>query len=155
MKKTRLATLVFLSFLWVQCSLHPIEEKENDPSLRSGRQVDKKGISQTIRSHHKYIRQCYGQILTKKGNEKSKGQVMLHFKIGPDGKAFETNTIPEKSSLKNDSLNQCLFAGLQSWDFPVHPDGEEVEVKYPLRFDDRPPADMQKKLNQFEKLRNQ
>ena len=90
----------------------------------------------------------------KKGNAQLKGTVMVHFTVGPDGRAKDPKMVEEKSSLKNKDLNDCLFAGITSWDFPVHPEGIDLDIKYPFQFRDTPPAGMQKTLDKFENLRN-
>jgi len=128
-------------------------EKTSAKKESTAVKVDRTEIKKTIHSHRKYLSHCYGKILTRKGKEKLKGRVFVNFKIGPDGKAFEPKMVKERSTIQDPQLNKCLFAGLTSWDFPVHAEGEIIEVKYPFRFHGGPPADMQKKMDKFEKLR--
>lgn len=149
--KTFLLTLMIIGLAHCSSTPEPQSAKEAPAALVS--KVDRKAIIQTIAGHKKYLSHCYGQTLTKKGNARLKGVVMVSFEIGPDGKARQPQVVPEKTSLINPSLNECLFAGLTSWDFPVHPKGEPVVVRYPFRFRDNPPGNMQNKLDQFEKLR--
>lgn len=111
-------------------------------------------IKATIHAHRRYLSDCYGQALIKHPQKNATGTVFVEFKIGPDGKAFQPQVIASQSTLHLENLNQCLFAGIQSWDFPVHPNGEELTIKYPFQFNARPAAGMQKKLDQFERLRN-
>ena len=142
---------LFFSALTHCSSAQKVEDQKPEPSPVS--KVDRKAIIKTITSHKKYLSHCYGKTLTKKGNAALKGVVYISFEVGPDGAAKNPKMIDEKSSLKNEDLNKCLFAGITSWDFPVHPEGEPLEIRYPFRFRDTPPANMQNKLNQFEKLR--
>lgn len=120
---------------------------------KSSSKMDSKGVRKTILSHRKYIGNCYGKTLTQKGSEHLKGAVMVNFVIGPDGKAHSARIIEEQSTIKSKALNDCLLAGLTSWDFPVHPDGKDVTINYPFVFRANPPANMQQKLDQFQKLR--
>ncbi len=117
-------------------------------------QVDRKEISKAIQSHRKYMSYCYGKTISQKGNAKIKGLTYVEFQIGPDGRGKNPKMLPEKSTLQNPNLNECLFAGITSWDFPVAPDGQEVTVIYPFRFNDQPPTNMQKKLDQFQNIRD-
>lgn len=78
---------------------------------------------------------------------------MVQFQVGPDGRAVQPQVIEEKTTLHNENLNQCLFAGITSWDFPVSPDGGKMDIRFPFVFSDAPPAGMQNKMDKFEKLR--
>ena len=144
-------TSIFILGLINCTSGQKVEPEKPEPPAAS--KVDRKAIIKTITSHKKYMSHCYGQTLTKKGNATLKGVVYISFEVGPDGAAKNPKMIEEKSTLKSEELNNCLFAGITSWDFPVHSEGEPLEIQYPFRFKDTPPANMQKKLNQFEKLR--
>lgn len=115
--------------------------------------MDAKAVQQTISTHHRYLKHCYGQLIAKPGKTDLNGKVVVQFKIGPDGKALEPKMVEELSTLKEMSLNQCLFEGLTTWDFPVHPEGEVVTINYPFAFQSRPPANMQQKLDRFEQIR--
>jgi hypothetical protein len=115
----------------------------------------RKQIRQAIVSHHKYMAYCYRQALTSQGGAHLKGKTVVHFVVGPDGKARNPKVVPEESSLQSPRLTECLFEGITSWDFPVHPKGEDMDIIFPFAFSERPPAGMQKKLDQFENLRSQ
>jgi len=117
------------------------------------KKVDRGGIRKSITAHNRYIRDCYGKTLLTRGNEQLKGKVMMNFEIGPDGRAHNPQVDPNKSTIHDKNLNQCLIKGLKSWDFPVHPDGKNITVNYPIRFNARPPKNMQKKMDHFENLR--
>lgn len=150
-KKHSLPIILFLVFNLAGCqSPAPAEESQaqKDPK------VDRAQIVKTISSHRHYLSQCYGKALTEKGSENLNGTLFVEFKIGPDGRASEPQVIQEKTDLTSPTLIQCLFAGIQSWDFPAHPDGEEIAVRYPFGFRANPPKQMQQKMDAFEKLRS-
>ncbi len=139
-----------LSFLLLaHCTSAPQPSAEPEVS-----KMDRSKIQKTIASHRKYLSHCYGKAIMKKEAAKLEGTVFVQFKVGPDGKAFQPQFIPERSTLKDDQLNNCLFAGLTSWDFPVHPEGLELDIRYPFQFKATAPAGMQKKLDQFKNLRS-
>ncbi len=143
--------LLLLAFLILTHCSHT--EKVESPKTETLEPVERKKIIKTIQSHRRYLSNCYGQALMGQGSAKLKGTVMVEFSIGPDGKAFSPKVVEEKSTLQNSTLNQCLFAGITSWDFPVHPKGMDLAIRYPFKFRDKPPAGMQKKMDQFEKMR--
>lgn len=142
-----------LLLLLVQCTT-PEKTDSTPPPEKVESKVDRTEIRKTIASHKKYMSHCYGKALVSKNGAKLAGTVFVHFKIGPDGKALNPKMIPEKSTLQNESLNQCLFAGITSWDFPVHPDGLDLDIRYPFQFSELPPTGMQKTMDNFENLRN-
>lgn len=145
--------ILVLALLLASCSSSTIKQSTASNAQIKQTKVDRKKISSTIFRHRSYLSQCYGKALTNRGNAKLKGVIFVQFSIGPDGKAISPEVIAEKSTLKNDELNKCLFAGLTSWDFPVHPEGEPLFVRYPFRFHDAPPKNMQNKLDQFQNLK--
>lgn len=126
------------------------EKKEEPPAQPT---VDREGIRQTINSHARYIRECYGKSLVEKGNEQIKGKMVVYFAIDPNGKAHSPKVINEKSTLTNALLSQCLMDGLVSWEFPAPTNGTEVTVHYPFVFSDKPPANMQQRMDKFEKMK--
>ncbi len=144
--------ILFLFLLLTQCATPP-PEKPVEPAVEKP-SVDRNKIKAAIGSHVKYLSYCYRKALTSEGGAQLKGKVVVNFVVGPDGKATQPKVLEDQSTLKNETLNQCLFAGLTSWDFPVHPEGEKLDILYPFVFSDKPPAGMQKKMDQFENLRN-
>jgi TonB family protein len=143
--------LIILSLLITQCTL-AVKEDPPAPDFENTKQERLK-ISQTMASHQKYIRHCYGQALEKQQGGSLQGKLMVFFDVGPDGRASDVRVVPERSAINNPTLNRCLISGIQSWDFPVHPQGERMEVYYPFFFTDRPPAGMQKRMDRFQKLK--
>ncbi len=144
--------LIVLLLGLVQCATQsefPSKEKKVPEKVS----IDRSKIKKTIASHRGYMSQCYGKALLGKGSANLSGTLFVSFTIGPDGKATAPRVIPEKSSIQNDVLAQCLFAGITSWDFPVHPEGLDMDIRYPFVFSDRPPTGMQKTMDKFEKLR--
>ncbi len=139
-------------FLLAQCTT-PVKEAPPAPEPAPP-SVDRNKIRAAIGAHRKYLSYCYRKALTSENGAKLKGKVLVNFVVGPDGKATNPKMIPEKSTLKNKTLNKCLFAGITSWDFPVHPKGENLDISFPFQFSDLPPAGMQKKLDKFQNLRN-
>lgn len=125
------------------------------PEKKVTQSVDRQAIRKTMFTHRRYIQNCYGKALVKKGSEHLKGILVIGFKIGPDGKAHSTKVLDQRSNLKNEQLSHCIIAGLKTWDFPVHPEGIEVSVNYPFVFRDSPPKNMQQKLDQFQKIKQQ
>ena len=115
--------------------------------------IDRKAIRQTMLTHRRYIGDCYGRALMAKGNEHLKGTIMIGFDIGPDGKAHSAKVLKERSNIDNAQLSKCIIAGLETWDFPVHPKGIDVSVNYPFVFREAPPKNMQNKLDQFQKIK--
>lgn len=149
--------LIILFLLLSQCTT--AEKKTSTTSsaqpAQSRQKFDQTKIRQAVASHKKYLSNCYGQALMEKKSAKLAGAVLIRFTIGPDGRATSPAVVPEKSSIDNKTLNQCLFAGITSWDFPVHPDGLDLDTQYLFQFSDKPPARMQKTLDKFEKFRRQ
>lgn len=144
-----------LLILLIGCSSSPeVEKTQETASKKETPKIDRTAISQTIQKHRKYMSHCYGKTMTKKGYARIKGLTYVEFSIGPDGRAKNPKMVPEKSTLKNPALNECLFEGITSWDFPVDPSGQEITVIYPFRFNAQPPRNMQKKLDMFENLRS-
>lgn len=142
--------LLFALLLLTQCHTTPPPQKTSDGKNEKALRLK---VANTIHSHRRYLSQCYGSTLMQRGKAETKGNVFVSFKIGPDGHAFSPVVVPEKSSLQNEKLNQCLFAGLASWDFPVDPARENMEVNFSFQFHDTPPAGMQNKLDKFQNLR--
>lgn len=140
--------LILIPLILVGCMT---PEKPNTPAPTP---IDQTAISKTIASHKKYLSHCYGKAIMEKGGAHLTGTVLINFKVGPDGRAQQPRMIPEQSNLQNKNLNHCLFAGITSWDFPVHPEGKELDISYPFHFKNPPPAGMQKTLDRFEKLRH-
>lgn len=147
----KLPLLLILSLLcFVACGTSP-ENRTDEPEVL--KEVDRKGISQTMFRHRKHVSNCYGQALTKKGQEKLKGKIMMQFNIGQDGRARAVQALDKESTIQNSDLKDCIVKGLESWEFPIHPRGEVITVKYPLVFSDAPPSSMQNTLDRFEKLK--
>jgi hypothetical protein len=142
--------LLFSLLAFLACSTPP-QTDMSDPEVLE--QVDREGINKTMYRHRKHVSNCYGQALLEKGQENLKGKIMMQFRIGLDGKAKDIEALKEESTIDNNSLNDCIISGLKSWDFPVHPQGKVITIKYPLVFSDAPPASMQQKLDQFEKVK--
>ena len=115
--------------------------------------VDRKGIKESIYSHRKEIRECYGSALAKKGNENLFGKVFVNFDINSEGKAQNAFVMKDKSTLNNPDLNKCLIANFENWSYPIPTDGQIVNVQYPLAFKDTPAKNMQKKMDQFKKIK--
>ena len=109
--------------------------------------------SQSVSLHSHEISDCYGRALTEKGSEHLKGKLVVNFNIDETGKSKDYQVVPRETTLNNQKLNNCLFAKMDNWSFPVHPDRVAVNVTYPFVFRANPPANMQKKMDQFEKLR--
>ena len=141
--------LLISVYLLVGCA-SPQKEVEETPVESK---IDRQAIRQTIQSHKRYISHCYGQVLTEKGQEHIKGTLMVGFNIGQDGKAQSTQIRRERSTIKSPKLEKCIISGLTTWDFPVHPKGTDVSVNYPFVFRAQTPPNMQKKLDQFQKLK--
>lgn len=144
---------IVLFLLFAQCATPQKQETAEKPAPADPG-IDRNEIRKSLATHKKYLSDCYSKSLVTKKGAKLKGTVMIKFLVGPDGRATKPEVIDEKTTLKNQVLNQCLFAGITSWDFPVHPEGKEMDIRFPFHFSDRPPAGMQKKLDKFENLRN-
>jgi len=147
--KLPLLFILSLTYL-VSCGTSPENRTDNPEVLK---EVDRKGISQTMFRHRKHMSHCYGEALTKKGQEKLKGKIMVQFNIGQDGRAREIQALNKESTIQDKDLNNCIVKGLESWEFPVHPKGEVITVKYPIVFSDAPPSSLQNTLDKFEKLK--
>ena len=142
--------LIGLTLLLASCST---PEKKVDAPEAAKPKIDRQGIRESFKKHNRYIRSCYQKTLTANPDKKMTGKVTLSFDIDPSGKAQNASVVDKKTSLKDAFLNQCLIEGVSSWDWPVEPNGLTVNVIYPLLFNDKPPADMQNKLDKFQKLR--
>lgn len=118
-----------------------------------GSNVDRKGIKESIYKHRKEIRECYGKALATKGNENMFGKVYINFDINSQGKAQKAFVMKEKSTLYNADLNKCLTENFEQWSYPIPVDGQVVNVQYPLSFKDTPAQNMQKKMDQFKKIK--
>lgn len=150
--------LIIILFLGLtQCVMHSKYNDKNEKPPQSSQEaaVDRAEIKKTISSHKGYMSRCYGQALMGKGSAKLTGTLFVGFTIGPDGKATAPHVIPEKTTIKSETLEKCLFAGITSWDFPAHPEGIDMDIRYPFVFSDRPPAGMQKTMDKFQSLRRE
>lgn len=128
------------------------EEKQPEIKLAT---IDREGIRKTFYKHQRYIRQCYQKTLTANPDKKMNGMVTLNFDIDASGKGKSPSVVEKKTTLNDSKLHQCLYAGISSWDWPVARNGQVVNVIYPLKFNDAPPNDMQKKLDRFKNIRRE
>lgn len=140
--------VLILFFVLTQCTTG-----EKTPEQTAESKVDREGIRQTVLAHKKYIGNCYGRTLVEKGNEDLKGTIMIHFAINPEGKALAPKVVPDRSTINNNQLGQCIMDGIVSWDFPAPTDGKEYTVNYPFVFRDDTPSNMQNKMDRFEKIK--
>lgn len=152
--------LLPLCLLTLSCATTPPEPAPVSKPVEIKNGVDRDGIRQTFSKHENYIRSCYKKTLSEKPQEKLSGIVVLQFDIDPSGQAKTAKILDKKiptsrnrTTLHDPKLHSCLLAGVHSWDWPVDPEGRTINVIYPLKFSDKPPANMQKKLDQFQKIR--
>ncbi|MBO4351473.1 MAG: AgmX/PglI C-terminal domain-containing protein [Proteobacteria bacterium] len=92
--------------------------------------IDKRIIQKVVRDHQGEFRACYERELNKiKGLN---GRVVLFWLISPQGDV--TKTIVKETSLKNQTVEQCLIKSVNHWRFPAPKGGGIVGVEYPFVF---------------------
>ncbi len=64
-----------------------------------------------------------------------------------------TSIDKKKSTLNNEELNKCVLAQLETWIFRDHPGEKDVNIVYPMTFRADPAKNMQKKMDQYDKIK--
>ncbi len=140
--------LLLSALFLISCSSSP-PAKEPSPLSAEAR----KGIKSNFITHRKQISDCYGEAILKKGNEDLAGKLTVKFKINKDGSTSHITSVPEKTTLSDSDLFDCIKGHLSGWTFPIPDDKTEIDVTYPLVFSKDAPKNMQNKLDYFEKLK--
>ena len=92
--------------------------------------IDRRIIQKVVRDHQGEFRACYERELNKiKGLN---GRVVLFWLISPQGDV--TKAIVKETSLKNQTVEQCLIKSVNHWRFPAPKGGGIVGVEYPFVF---------------------
>ncbi len=61
--------------------------------------------------------------------------------------------LKDRTTLNNESLQQCILTQLNQWTFPVPPNNQVINVSYPFVFADTPARDMQQKMDKFKNIK--
>jgi TonB family protein len=85
-------------------------------------------VKAVIRHHNPAIQACYEQTLAAGAN--AAGEVVVAFTITPDGIVDRPRV--KSSSLKNESIEDCVVDALRMWYFPKPPRPQPVE--FPFKF---------------------
>jgi TonB family protein len=92
--------------------------------------LDKEIIRREVRRHMNEVRYCYDQGLTRKPG--LQGRLVVHFTIAPTGRVLVA--VPQSSTLGMPSVDQCVVAAVQRWQFPQPAGGGLAMVSYPFLF---------------------
>lgn len=90
--------------------------------------LDKDIIRRVVRAHINEVRGCYNQGLVRDPN--LKGRVSVQFTIGPTGNV--PVAVVQESSIKDNSVAQCIAKAVKRWKFPKPDGGGNVVVTYPF-----------------------
>ena len=85
-------------------------------------------VRHSVETHIQDIKTCFDQVLRKKPG--LKGKVVLEWQISIGGRV--ENAKVKSSTIEIKSLQECLLTKLQSWQFPLPPAGEPINVSYPF-----------------------
>jgi hypothetical protein len=99
-------------------------------------EIDREGIRQVFFDNARAIRRCYEKSLNQ--DARLSGKMILNFDIGQQGRVVGRPSVSRgQSTFYNASMAQCLTNLLQGWRFPDPPNGQVVNVLYPLAFSSR------------------
>ena len=87
-------------------------------------------VGRVIHSRISEIRYCYESSMIRKPN--IEGKLVVDFTIAASGRVRSANV--NKSSVRDERLNECILKRLARWEFPKPKSGVEVAVSYPFIF---------------------
>ena len=109
--------------------LPPPVKIQNPGPLMTG-PMPKEIIKRVIRRNIKQVQFCYERSLVT--SPKLAGKVVVKFSIGPTGAV--TNASVSKTTLNNQTVEDCIVKKILRWKFPQPEGGGEVNVNYPFVF---------------------
>ena len=87
-------------------------------------------VGRVIHSNISEIRYCYESSMIRKPD--LEGKLVVDFTIAASGRVRSANV--NKSSVRDERLNECILKRLARWEFPKPKSGVEVAVSYPFIF---------------------
>jgi TonB family protein len=90
--------------------------------------LDRDIIRRIVRAHINEVRSCYNAGLTKDPN--LQGRVAVNFVIAGTGKV--ASAVVQESTIKDQSVGNCIAKAVKRWSFPKPRGGGNVIVTYPF-----------------------
>jgi outer membrane biosynthesis protein TonB len=100
--------------------------------------MSKASIRRAIRSHLNELKLCYEREMSKTGNVKLGGRLVVGFVISGAGQV-DSSEVTE-STLHIPTLDECVAGAFRRWEFPKPTGGGVVEVSLPLMLKPAPKA---------------
>lgn len=113
----------------------PRAQPTAQPSYRAGDGSETRTqqvIASVVAQNRQKVRACYEAERAK--NPALAGTLTLHFILDPQGNVTQANVVPERTTLKQPSLHQCVLDALRTISFPPSSRGFESQVNYPFDF---------------------
>lgn len=92
---------------------------------------DADGVRAVVKWHMPGIQACYERVLAEAGT-KIEGRITVRFLVNPDGTVKEARVYPRATSLKNESVQDCVLSSVHAWIFPKADDGRIHPIEYPF-----------------------
>lgn len=100
---------------------------------KSTETIDREAVRAAVRKSLSSIKSCYEPEYKK--DKSLEGQVTVAWEIQEGGVAKNVHIVPEKTSLKNQIVQQCIVLNLSQIKFPEPPKGTVAEISgYPFMF---------------------
>lgn len=127
--------LVTLCLLLLSCS----KQKKSDAVI--AQEYDRQAVRENFVAHQKQYMACYQQALLKE--KTARGKIVLDFVIMDDGFVDDQMVDRQKSTFNPyiPDFEKCLLAVLKTQKFPEAPKGIEMQIFYPMMFDNNQPTD--------------
>jgi hypothetical protein len=89
-------------------------------------------IAQVVKDNRKPVRECFDKA--KKELPDLKGDMVIHFVVGPEGKVKKAELNVERSTIKSPTVVDCSVKIILGIKFPPSSRGMDTTVNYPFNF---------------------
>ena len=87
-------------------------------------------IAQVVKENRQPVRDCFEKA--KKELPDLKGDMVIHFVVGPEGKVKKAELNQERSTLKSPVVVECSLTAVKAIKFPPSSRGMDTTVNYPF-----------------------
>lgn len=106
----------------------------SNPVLAQGLEGDAESgqLRSAIAVHTNEMRLCYRE--NQKSIKGAEGKSFYEFEVNDKGQLLKAEFYSKKSTLKNETLNNCVLEKAKKWTYPFAPTGKTVKVLFPFNF---------------------
>lgn len=103
------------------------EPTNEEMSIFTGR------VSLVFKAHRAQMERCYEQAAKlSQTDDPLRGAIDVRFKVDQGGKARDVRSVSNTTG--SQQLAQCVTALVSSWDFPLAPGSQPIDLMWPFRF---------------------